>query len=80
MTKSAGKVARRFGKREFDTPETAVHSTFLDAYASLFAPLEDMELRRPDFGYMARVRDSMRIREDFRKAVTNLGINPIQPD
>ena len=71
---------RRSRKAEFDTPETVVHATFLDAYADLFASLEDMKLRRPDFGYMARVRDSMRIREDFRKAVTGLGINQMQSD
>ena len=80
MTKSARKDVQRSRRAEFDTPETAAHATFLDAFASLFTPLEDMELRRPDFGYMARVRDGMRIREDFRKAVTDLGINQSRPD
>lgn len=80
MTKSAKKNLQRSRRAEFDTPETVAYGTVLQAYAELCTPLEDMELRRPDFGYMARVRDGMRIRDYFRKAITNLGANQIPPD
>ncbi len=61
--------------REFDTPEDLKDLTFLDAFADVFTHPEDLELRRPDYGFMARVRDADRIREDFRKAIANLGLD-----
>lgn len=69
---------RRF--RDFDTPEDVRDSTFLDALTDVFTPPEHLKLRRPDFGYMARVRDMDRIGEDFRKAIAGLGLDKIDLD
>ena len=60
--------------REFDTPEDLRDVTFFDTFADVFTPPDCLELRRPDYGFMARVRDADRIREDFRKAIANLGL------
>ena len=55
------------------------NATLLDAMADAFTFPEDLALVQPDYGFMARVRDGRRIREDFRKAVENLGIEKGQP-
>lgn len=54
-------------------------ATLLDAVADAFTFPEDLALVQPDYGFMARVRDARRIREDFRKAVENLGVEKGQP-
>ena len=54
-------------------------ATLLDALADAFTFPEDLALVQPDYGFMARVRDGQRIREDFRKAVENLGIEEGEP-
>lgn len=63
--------------RDFDTPEDLRDRTFLDAFVDAFTPAEDLKLYRPDYGFMARIRDGQRIREDFRKALENLGLDKI---
>ena len=63
--------------RDFDTPEDLRDRTFLDAFVDVFTPPEHLKLCRPDYGYMARIRDGQRIREDFRKALENLGLDKI---
>jgi len=60
--------------REFDTPDDLSDKTFLDALDDVFTPPEDLTLLRPDYGFMARVRDGRHIREYFRKAVISLGL------
>ena len=54
--------------RQFSTPEDFRDRTFFDAFADAFTPPEDLTLHQTDDGYMARIRDGLRIREDFRKA------------
>ena len=54
--------------RQFSTPEDFRDRTFFDAFADAFTPPEDLELHQTDYGYVARIRDGLRIREDFRKA------------
>ena len=54
--------------RQFSTPEDFRDRTFFDAFADAFTPPEDLELHQTDYGYMARIRDGLRIREDFCKA------------
>ena len=60
--------------REFDTPDDLRDKTLLDALDDVFTPPEDLTLLRPDYGFMARVRDGRHIREYFRKAVVSLGL------
>ena len=60
--------------REFDTPDDLRDKTFLDAFDDVFTPPEDLTLLRPDYGFMARVRDGRHIREYFHKAVASLGL------
>ena len=57
--------------REFHTPQDFRDRTFLDAFADAFTAPEDLPLHRPDYGFMARIRDAHRIREYFRKAVAH---------
>ena len=55
--------------REFCVPEDFRDRTFFDAFADAFTPPEDLPLHQTDYGFLARIRDGHRIREDFRKAV-----------
>lgn len=64
--------------RDFDTPEDLRDRTFLDAFVDAFTPAEDLKLYRPDYGYMARVRDMDRIGDDMRKAIACLGLDKIE--
>ncbi|MGR3913779.1 MAG: hypothetical protein OD918_04520 [Gammaproteobacteria bacterium] len=54
--------------REFCVPEDFRDRTLFDALADVFTPPEDLELHKPDCGWLAQIRDGHRIREDFRKA------------
>ena len=60
--------------REFHAPDDLHESSFSDAFVDVFTPPEVLVLRRPDYGFMARIRDGLRIRKDVRKAVVDLGI------
>lgn len=55
--------------REFSVPDDFRERTFFDAFADAFTPPEDLPLHQTDYGFMARIRDGHRIREDFHKAV-----------
>ena len=55
--------------REFHTPEESCSRSLFDAFADAFTHPEDLTLHQPDYGFLARVRDARRIREDFRKAI-----------
>lgn len=55
--------------REFCVAEDFRDQTLFDAFADVFTPPEDLPLHQTDYGFMARIRDGRRIREDFRKAV-----------
>jgi len=54
--------------RKFCVPEDFRDRTFADALADVFTSPEDLDLHRPDCGWLAQIRDGRRIREDFRKA------------
>ena len=58
--------------REYAEPEDAHYASILDAFADLFMSPEAATPQRPDYGYMARIRDGQRIRNDFRKAIADL--------
>lgn len=60
------------GAREFDTPEDFRDRTFFDAFADVFTNPEDLTLHRPDCGFMARIRDGLRISGDVHKALDAL--------
>lgn len=60
--------------RNFDTPEDLQDETFLDAFADAFTPPDDLVLMQPDNGFMARIRDGLRIGADSRRAVAELGL------
>ena len=62
----------RHPTREFDVPEDFKEHNFLDALCDTFTPLECLPLSRPDCGWIAIVRDGMRIRESFEKAIYRL--------
>ena len=68
------------GNREFHTPEDFRDRSFFDAFADAFTPPEDLTLHQPDYGFMARIRDAHRIREDFRKAVKHAPSRPADAD
>lgn len=51
-------------------PET----TYLDTFCDLWASFEEFEAAPLDFGYGARLRDALRIRGDFGKAMARLGL------
>ncbi len=61
-------------QREFDTPDDLGDKTLWDAFNDVHIHPEDLTLLRPDYGFMARVRDGHRIRDYFRKAVARLGL------
>ncbi len=48
--------------------------TFFNAFTDVFTPPDDLVLTQPEYGPIARIRDGLRIREDFRKAIGNLGL------
>lgn len=60
--------------RKFHIPEDLRESSFSDAFVDVFTPPEALVLRRPDYGFMARIRDGLRIRKDVHKAAMDLGI------
>ncbi len=55
--------------REFCTPEDFRDRTFVDAFADVFTPPEDLTLHQADNAFMARIRAGTRIRKYFDKAV-----------
>ena len=61
-------------KKEFDTLDDVHDRTFFDAFADAFTPPEYLQPVRPDYGFMARVRDGLHIQEYFRKAIADLGL------
>ena len=60
--------------REFDTPDDLGDKTLWDTFNDVHTHPEDLTLLRPDYGFMARVRDGHRIRDYFRKALARLGL------
>ena len=64
----------KFKMKDFDTPEDLRDKTAFDAFVDVFTPPEELTLVRLDYGFMARIRDGLRIREDFRKAVADLDL------
>ena len=60
--------------REFDTPDDLGDKTLWDAFNDVHTHPADLTLLRPDYGFMARVRDEHRIRDYFRKAMAHLGL------
>ena len=61
--------------RNFSTLEDLRDETFLDVFADVFSPPDDLVLMQPDNGFMARIRDGRRIGEYFGKAVAELGLD-----
>lgn len=61
-------------KKEFDSLDDVRGRTFSDVFADVFTPPECLPPVRPDYGFMARVRDGLHIREYFRKAIADLGL------
>lgn len=59
---------------DLNTPKGLRNRTFLDAFADVFTPPEALILRRPEYGFVARVRDMHRIGADCRKAAVRLGL------
>lgn len=70
----------RYYSREFDTPEDLGNKNLWDALDDVFTTPEDLSLVRPDYGFMARVRDGHRIREYFRKSLAHLGLKGEEED
>lgn len=61
--------------QSFTTPEYFAKRTFLHTLDNLLAGPEDLVLHQPDAGYAARIRDGIRIRDDFRKVLRTIN-NP----
>ena len=60
--------------KEFNTPEDRADATFLDAFVDISSPPDALVLMRPDYGFMARVRDGHRIGGYMRRAAMELGV------
>ncbi len=60
--------------REYDEAKDVRYESVLDAFTDVFMSPEAATSWRPDYGFMARMRDGQRIREDFRKAMTDSGL------
>ncbi len=69
----------KHGRRQFDIPEDLRGVSFLDALVDAFTPPGRLRLYRPDCGWLARVRDAHRIRDYYRKALGDLGIELHEP-
>ena len=66
-------MTTRFYK-EFDEPQDSRDETLWDAFVCVHMSPEDVPAKRPDYGFMARVRDGIRVRQDIRKAIGHLGL------
>ena len=60
--------------KEFDEPQDSRDETLWDAFVCVHMFPEDVPAKRPDYGFLARIRDGIRIRQDIRKAIGALGL------
>lgn len=58
-----------------ETDYSVPNDTFMDIFEAIHTPPEDLPALRLDYGFMARVRDSRRIRGDFQRAIEELGLH-----
>lgn len=61
--------------KEFDEPQDSRDETLWDAFVCVHTFPEDVPAKRPDYGFLARVRDGIRIRQDIQKAIGYLGLD-----
>lgn len=58
-----------FSPRQFNVPEDLEDVDFLDAMADAFTHPDLLDFYRPDYGFLARIRDGQRIRGYWNRAM-----------